>query len=479
MAVRCNPDWFMAAARGKRWLLAPQRQPHKPAAEPAAAPRRPALPEVSQFMLLEREVEIQYRPHLLEALQNKVNAVADSLHGQTPACSQCGQPMKRHDTETVSWVARWGRLQASVGRYRCLACQDERRPLLDLLGVEPGRISGSLARLLALLAVVAPYSLAAQLAWLLLGVKVSPMGIWKVVQRLGESVGRYSEGLSQYHADSRSEGASTREAPPAVVLSVDGSMLGMQVRKHRRRRTGAEPLPPLPAVQEGQFQEVKTGVLLWPTERVETSPGRHSVVRRFLVSCLGDADTIFARLYAQLRELGWVGPQTVVVIVGDGAEWIWNRAKMFVRRCEILDFWHALEHAWGFARLNYGEGSRQADRWIHQIATDLRAGKVEEVIARLQRMRPKTPELREKLQGLIAYYREHAGRMRYDEYLRLGYGIGSGAVESAHKQVVQARFRQAGMRWSEAGARRLLALRLLLLNDQWALLDRLPMIAVA
>ena len=95
--------------------------------------------------------------------------------------------MKRHDTEKVSWVARCGRLHAAVARYRCPACKDERRPLLDVLGVEPGRISGSLARLLALLAVVAPYSLAAQLAWLLLGVKISTMGVWKVVQRLGES----------------------------------------------------------------------------------------------------------------------------------------------------------------------------------------------------------------------------------------------------------------------------------------------------
>ena len=66
-------------------------------------------------------------------------------------------------------------------------------------------------------------------------------------------------------------------------------------------------------------------------------------------------------------------------------------------------------------------------------------------------------------------------RMRYDEYMRLGYGIGSGAVESAHKQVVHARMRQAGMRWSEAGARRLLALRVLLLNNQWSLLERLTM----
>ena len=132
-----------------------------------------------------------------------------------------------------------------------------------------------------------------------------------------------------------------------VVLSVDGSMLGMPVRKQRRRRQGCEPLPPLPPVAEGQFQEVKTGVLLLPSERVETSPGRRSLVRRFLVSCLGDADGIFHHLYAQLRELGWLNTaDTVVVIVGDGAEWIWNRAKMFVRRCEILDFWHALEYAW-------------------------------------------------------------------------------------------------------------------------------------
>jgi hypothetical protein len=203
------------------------------------------------------------------------------------------------------------------------------------------------------------------------------------------------------------------------------------------------------------------------------------LVRRFLVSCLGDADAIFDRLYGQLRELGWVGAQTVVVIVGDGAEWIWNRATRFVNRCEILDFWHALEHAWAFARVRYGEGSQQADRWVRRIGEDLRAGKVKKVIARLERLRPPTPEARESLQALIRYYREHATRMHYDEYLRLGYGIGSGAVESAHKQVVHARLRQAGMRWSVAGARRLLALRLLLLNDDWTTLDRLRMVSLA
>jgi len=359
------------------------------------------LADPPRFLLLEREVEIEYRPQRLETLQRKVDAVAEATQGTLPACPRCRQPMRCQDTRPVSWLARCGCLHASVSRYRCPPCRYECRPLLDLLGVEPGRISGALARLLALLAAVAPYRLAARLAGLLLGVTISPMGIWRVAQRLGEAAACHSEALSRYHADSRSTGAPTLAAPSAVVLGVDGCSLGMQVRSTRRRRKQSETLPPLSPLEEGRFREVKTGVLLLPSERVETSPGRRSVVRRFLVTCLGDADAIFARLYAQLRELGWVGADTVVGMVGDGAEWIWNRATLFVRRCEILDFWHAVEQAWALAQLRYGEGSTPADLWVHAIAEDLRAGKVQAVIARLKRLRPKTPELRESLQALI------------------------------------------------------------------------------
>jgi hypothetical protein len=85
----------------------------------------------------------------------------------------------------------------------------------------------------------------------------------------------------------------------------------------------------------------------------------------------------------------------------------------------------------------------------------------------------------EALVKLIRYYTNNASRMRYDEYLRLGYGIGSGSIESAHKQLVHARLRQAGMRWSEVGAQRLLALRVLLLNGEWEKLDRLRMAPLA
>ena len=198
-----------------------------------------------------------------------------------------------------------------------------------------------------------------------------------------------------------------------------------------------------------------------------------------MVTCLGDANQIFNRLWAEMRERGWHASTTVVVIVGDGSEWIWNRAALFANRCEILDFWHAIEYGWTYARLQFGEGSRHADRFVRRIARDLKAGRVQVVIARLKTLKPVSPEAREALEDVIKYYTDNASRMQYDTYLRLGYGIGSGAVESAHKQVVHARLRQAGMRWSEAGARRLLALRVLLLNGDWTMLDRLRMHPIA
>ena len=113
------------------------------------------------FLTLEREVEEEYRAPMLARLQQKVNAVAAS-HSAAPRCVRCNQPMGHQDTRRVSWIARCGRLFADVSRNRCSPCHYECRPLLEQLGIEPGRISGSLARLLALLAVVAPYPLAAQ-----------------------------------------------------------------------------------------------------------------------------------------------------------------------------------------------------------------------------------------------------------------------------------------------------------------------------
>lgn len=177
--------------------------------EPDTPPARPVLADgPPRFVLLEREVELEQRPQMLAALQSKVDAVAAAARDTVPVCPHCGRRMRCQETREVSWLARCGRLRAPVSRYRCPSCRYECRPLLDLLGVEPGRICGALARLLAVLATVAPYPLAARLAELLLGVTISPMGVWRVAQRLGEAAAHYSDQLSHYHGDTALEAAS-------------------------------------------------------------------------------------------------------------------------------------------------------------------------------------------------------------------------------------------------------------------------------
>ena len=137
-----------SVANGLR-LLHPRRPPSppamprpQPAPEPEIPPARPVLAEEpSRFLLLEREVETEYRPQMLAALQHKVDAVAEQARGTPPACPHCGRNMRRQDTRPVTWLARCGCLHASVSRDRCPPCRYECRPLLDLLGVEPGRVS--------------------------------------------------------------------------------------------------------------------------------------------------------------------------------------------------------------------------------------------------------------------------------------------------------------------------------------------------
>ena len=113
-------------------------------------PRPMLADKPSLFVSLERAVADEFRPRMLTALQQKVDAVAESMQ-EAPQCSVCGRSMARHDSGIVSWVALFGKLQVRIPRYRCKSCSQQCRPLLDLLGVEPGQISGSLARLLAVL----------------------------------------------------------------------------------------------------------------------------------------------------------------------------------------------------------------------------------------------------------------------------------------------------------------------------------------
>jgi hypothetical protein len=141
----------------------------------------------------------------------------------------------------------------------------------------------------------------------------------------------------------------------------------------------------------------------------------------------------------------------------------------FPRAEKILDFHHAAEHLSVFAkRYRPGPGSGPLlEAWCHSLK---HAGG-QQVIRMLERLhRDKlTSEVQQDYDRLLHYFKNNEHRMDYPRYLRRGWQIASGAIESACKRVVNQRLCMGGMRWGEVGSDAVAHLRALYQSDpnQW------------
>ncbi|MCP3675651.1 MAG: ISKra4 family transposase, partial [Gammaproteobacteria bacterium] len=144
-------------------------------------------------------------------------------------------------------------------------------------------------------------------------------------------------------------------------------------------------------------------------------------------------------------------PETVVWL-GDGAAGFWNIAN---RVCpdahQVLDWYHAVEHAADCAKILFAEDTALQAIWIVAIKGYLmRPTGIETVLAELEAclFLASTVAERTALKDLRRYYSNHQHQMRYHFYREQGWPIGSGSIESAHRYVLQARMKRAGQHWS-------------------------------
>ena len=158
-----------------------------------------------------------------------------------------------------------------------------------------------------------------------------------------------------------------------------------------------------------------------------------------------------------------------VVVIGDGAPWIWNLAdEHFPGATEIVDYMHAKTHLYDVAKQAFGEDDRDAiETWVDTTETPLYNGETSKVIARIRALETQNPAMADVLKREVGYFQKHAHRMQYRTFNEKGYQIGSGVIESACKHVVAERCKQAGMRWTQPGINAILFWRCLLKNDTW------------
>jgi hypothetical protein len=225
---------------------------------------------------------------------------------------------------------------------------------------------------------------------------------------------------------------------------------------------------------DGAWHDIKTGVVFAGVEP-DASSNREidEMIQACYVAAQESSEQFGKRLYARAALSGMEVSKEVVVL-GDGADWIWNQAAMhFAGSVEILDYYHACEHIWSFATARYGEGSAARKRWAQTQCRKLKTNGPASLLRSLRRYKPKTSEQAEAHRLELSYFESHRHRMSYPKYRAKGMMIGSGPVESACKVVVGQRLKQSGMRWTEAGADNILALRTALMSGQTQRIQRL------
>lgn len=221
------------------------------------------------------------------------------------------------------------------------------------------------------------------------------------------------------------------------------------------------------------WKEVKvcTVSAVVPTEspKEATTPGESNVqqVRPSYRAGLWDASQFTGQQWAEACRRG-IEKAKRIASVNDGALWIWAIVAMCYAPCaEILDWWHAIEKLWAIANLLFGENNEVGKAWVEQQKCYLWTGNLRPLFGWLRTRYPRGQALPDGVAQPLGYFFRNRHRMRYEQSRQEGHPIGSGSVESACKVVVQARLKQAGMRWSRTGAQAMLALRATILSGRW------------
>ncbi len=208
------------------------------------------------------------------------------------------------------------------------------------------------------------------------------------------------------------------------------------------------------------YKEIKLGRIFEADSPLALSKNRSWIRESEYVAHLGSYEEFTHKFAFKLDSLARV------VFIADGARWIWDWIESsYPSSIQILDYFHCKEKLCGFALLAFRqEDLRKA--WIEQQQDLLFADQVEIVIANIA-LQTCRGEAKIKQQALLTYYRHNINRMRYGSYKAQGLLIGSGAIEAAHRHVIQHRLKRSGQRWTTQGAQQIANLRVTKKSNQW------------
>jgi hypothetical protein len=247
-----------------------------------------------------------------------------------------------------------------------------------------------------------------------------------------------------------------------VVVAIDGGRTRTRQAKTGKKKKGQK--------RQGFYTDWKEPKLFTIYATDDEGKKLNQKIRPFCDGTTKGRDAFKALLKMSLFQTG-VPQAKHITFIGDGSDWIWNVVEEIIIEMnldrtkieQVLDFYHATEHLWEMVDAIPKLTRKQKNRLFKHAKKQLKRGRLDDLLETFGKKNKFSPKAHKKLQ----YFVDHKERCRYDVFLAKKIPIGSGAIESAIRRVVNLRLKGAGMFWLEENAEAFLHLRCQLKVGRW------------
>ena len=364
-------------------------------------------------------------------------------------CCPCGGTFRNQKNRGKTILTVLGAVRLGRSIQCCNKCGDWRAAHDIILDVQRTGFSPGVRRMMARTAAEVCFDKARDFMCELAGVVVSDKDVERIAEGIGQDIGEKNQ--VNVEAVMKGEAVTGADCPKILYIVTDGTGVPVLKKESEGRKGKAED-------QIARTREAKLGAVFTQTKTNENGEPVRDPASTSYVGRIESVETFGPRLYTEALRRG-LNEAERVVLLGDGALWIWNLAEEhFPGAVQIVDFYHAKEHLWEVARAFFPDHEQERNEWAKIICDDLWEGKIACVLDTLNALngRGKIMELIDKK---IIYFEKNQKRMCYSHYRLLGLFIGSGVVEAGCKTVIAQRLKHSGLRWSVRGANSIIALR--------------------
>jgi len=371
----------------------------------------------------------------------------------------CGHRAQYQSLRSKPVLTVLGPARVSRPYYLCSQCHHGQFPADVELDIENTELTPGVRRMLALVGQEAPFDHGRQHLELLAGLEVTAKAVERTAEAIGEDIAQAEQQQIQ-RAVQLDLPLVVGEPVPILYVQMDGTSVPV-VKKEtvgRKGKTDGQP---------AHTREVKLGCVFTQTTWDQAGYALRDPASTTYTGAIETAEEFGKRLYLEAWNRGWSRAHKRVVM-GDGAEWIWNLARQhFPGAVQIVDLYHARQHLWELARALHPNDNSQQNAWMkaHQKRL-LDKGKIEKLVAALRSLASNSAEVLEQIRTESDYFERNADRMRYPKFRSQHFFVGSGVIEAGCRTVIGSRLKQSGMFWTLRGANAIIALRCCHLNGR-------------